>query len=239
MVSNENHIAIILARGGSKRIPKKNIVELNGKPMIAWTIEAAIQSKQFERVLVSTDSLEISDVAKQFGAEVPFLRQSAADDITPSSEATLYALAQAEAHWGKSFTTVTQLMANCPLRDQNDIRNSFSAFIDAGRSSQISCFKFGWMNPWWALQKGADDHFEQLFPDAMTKRSQDLPDLYCPTGAIWISETDILRKQKTFYSNEHKFEELSWVSALDIDDYSDLEMAKACFKVKYDQSGQN
>ena len=71
----------------------------------------------------------------------------------------------------------------------------------------------------------------------MTKRSQDLPDLYCPTGAIWISETNILRKQKTFYSNEHKFEELSWVSALDIDDYSDLEMAKACFKVKYDQSG--
>ena len=235
MVNSENHIAIILARGGSKRIPQKNIIELNGKPMIAWTIEAAIESRQFERVLVSTDSPDISNVAKKFGAEVPFLRNAAADDITPSSEATLYALDQAEKYWEKSFSTVTQLMANCPLRDHNDIINSFSAFIDADRSSQISCFKFGWMNPWWALKKQEDGQFEQLFPNALSKRSQDLPDLYCPTGAVWISKTDILRKQKTFYSNEHKFEELNWVSALDIDDYNDLEMAKACFKIKWDQ----
>ena len=80
-----NGIAIIPARGGSKRIPKKNIIDFNGKPMIAWTIKAALESKLFSKVLVSTDSEEIAEISQKYGADVPFLRRSFSDDITPVS----------------------------------------------------------------------------------------------------------------------------------------------------------
>ncbi|NDA72499.1 MAG: hypothetical protein EBX69_03485, partial [Betaproteobacteria bacterium] len=96
----KNRIAIIPARGGSKRLPRKNIMAFNGKPMITWTIEAALKSEMFSKVLVSTDDDEIRQVSIEAGAEVPFLRQVAFDDHATSSEATLAALYQAEQHWG-------------------------------------------------------------------------------------------------------------------------------------------
>ena len=145
-------IAIILARGGSKRLPRKNVLEIGGKPMVAWTIEAALQSGSFDRVLLSTDDPTIADIGRLHGAEVPFLRQTAADDMTPSSEATLAALAQAEAHWSERYALVAQLMANCPLRNSNNVRDAVSNFRASTASAQISCFKFGWMNPWWAVK---------------------------------------------------------------------------------------
>ena len=146
------HIAIILARGGSKRLPGKNILDFHGKPMLAWTIEAALQSAQYKHVLVSTDDSEIAAIARSFGAQVPFLRDSAADDITPSSEATLAALGQAEQHWGEQFDVVSQLMANCPLRDAEDITAAVQNFINQSAESQICSFRFGWMNPWCIAQ---------------------------------------------------------------------------------------
>jgi len=84
-----SRVAIIPARGGSKRIEKKNIINFCGKPMIAWTIEAAKKSEMFERVVVSTDDQEIAEVARQCGASVPFLRKQYADDISPVSLATI------------------------------------------------------------------------------------------------------------------------------------------------------
>lgn len=229
MVKN---IAVILARGGSKRLPRKNILEVNNKPMIAWTIIAAIQSEKFHRVLVSTDDPEIAEIAKRYGADVPFLRVTAADDITPSSEATLVALEQAELYWNESYDVVTQLMSNCPLRNKEDIEHATDNFFHNNIDSQISCFRFGWMNPWWAAELNEEKEPSHAFPEAMKKRSQDLPPLYCPTGAIWIAKTSILRTAKTFYGGKYIFHPLNWISALDIDDEDDLEMAKACFLLK-------
>ncbi|MDC0309184.1 acylneuraminate cytidylyltransferase family protein [bacterium] len=226
------HIAIILARGGSKRLPRKNILDFHGKPMIAWTIEAALQSAQYDHVLVSTDDPEIAEIARSFGAEVPFLRDAAADDITPSSEATLAALRQAEQHWGEQFDAVSQLMANCPLRDAEDITAAVQNFINQGAESQICSFRFGWMNPWWAAKLGEQGRPDYLFPEARVTRSQDLPPLYCPSGAIWIARGSVFKSAKTFYSPNHIFRSLSWISAMDIDDAEDLEMAKACFLLK-------
>lgn len=226
------HIAIILARGGSKRLPRKNILDFHGKPMLAWSVEGALQSGQFDQVLVSTDDPEIADIARSFGAAVPFLRDSAADDLTPSSEATLAALRQAEQHWGERFDFVSQLMANCPLRDAADITAAVQNFIKRDAESQISCFRFGWMNPWWAAkldERGTPDY---LFPKARIVRSQDLPPLYCPSGAIWVARASALKSAKTYYVPSHLFHELSWMSAMDIDDAEDLEMAKACFLSK-------
>jgi len=227
-----SHIAIILARGGSKRLPHKNILDFYGKPMLAWTVEAALQSGQFDRVLVSTDDPEIAEIGRAFGADVPFLRNAAHDDVATSSQATLAALNQAEDFWGCRFDVVTQLMANCPLRDSEDIIRAVKNFDHDHHPSQISCFRFGWMNPWWAVKLDAQGLPNYLFPEARSARSQDLPPLFCPSGAIWIARTQTLISEKTFYVPGHTLYPLSWVSAMDIDDAEDMEMAKACFLIK-------
>lgn len=228
----KKHIAIILARGGSKRLPRKNILEFHGKPMLAWSIEAALQSGQYEHVLVSSDDPEIAEVARAFGGEAPFLRDAAADDIAPSSQATLAALVQAERYWGEEYHAVSQLMANCPLRDADDIRSAVRNFTASGADAQICSFRYGWMNPWWAAKLDEGGRPDYLFPEARMARSQDLPPLYCPSGAIWIARAPVLKSAGTFYAPNHVFHPLNWVSAMDIDDAEDLEMARACFMVK-------
>lgn len=219
------HIAIILARGGSKRLPRKNITPIQGMPMVAWTILAAIKSKQFDRVLVSTDDLEIAKIGLQYGADVPFLRDSFYDDNATAAEATLAALEQAENHWGESYDYVSQLMANCPLRDHHVISRAVTNFKSGNADSQISCFKFGWMNPWWAVTLNEVGQPSPLFVKEITMRSQDLPKLFCPTGAIWVAKTSPLKIHKTFYLQNSIFFPMDWVSAIDVDDIEDLEMA--------------
>ena len=225
-------IAVILARGGSKRIPKKNIIKFKDKPLIAWTIDAAISSNLFTKVLVSTDSNEIAKVSANYGAEVPFLRDSANDDFSSASQATCRAVEQAEEYWGTKFNIVVQLMANCPLRSSKEVKDSMKNFIEKKAKSQISCFKFCWMNPWWAIKIKKDGRSEKLFPEASTKRSQDMPDLFCPTGAIWIAKRSNLMSSRNFYIKDTTYYPINWISAVDIDNYEDLEMANLCYDLK-------
>lgn len=229
LVKTRGAIAIIPARGGSKRLPKKNILDFFGRPMIAWTIQAALESECFDRVLVSTDAPQIAKVAKHWGAEVPFLRQTAADDYTPVSEATITALNQARAYWQEDYETVVQLMPNCPLRSAKDIQMALAAFAASAANFQISCFRFGWMNPWWSVTLTDDRQPQPQFPEAQMQRSQDLPPLYCPTGAIWIAHAIALRQAASFYGPGHQFHPISWTSAVDIDDAEDLEFARAVY----------
>lgn len=226
-------IAIIPARGGSKRIPKKNIIEFHGKPMIAWTIEAALKSKYITRVIVSTDDQEIAEVSIKYGAEVPFLREQNADDHSPISLATIHCLDQLNKNQNLVEETVVQLMANCPIRNSSDIDESIENFLSKGNSFQISSFSYGWMNPWWAHIVDNQGKCKPLFdPNETQKRSQDLPELECPTGAIWIANIKELKKFGSFYGENYSFYRLNWKSALDIDNYEDLEMAQAVFSIK-------
>ena len=227
-------IAIIPARGGSKRIPRKNIIDFDGKPMIVWTIEAALKSKWFDHVLVSTDSEEIAEVSIMAGAFVPFLRQENADDAASSSAATVSALKQAELYWHKRFDEVAQLMPNCPLRDAEHIRAAMDNFQVKSIDFQISCFRFGWMNPWWAVKLDEEREPTQLFPDAMSKRSQDLEHLYCPTGAIWIAGRDALLEAGTFYGPDHRYFPMDWMGAVDIDDMDDYRMALTLARMSHE-----
>lgn len=224
-------LIIIPARGGSKRIPRKNIVDFNGKPMIAWTIEAAIKSDivfdSSKDIVVSTDNEEIADMSKAFGASVPFLRNKYNDDLSTISQATLYTIKEIENRCKREYDTVIQLMANCPLRSQVDIRKAYENFERTNAKFQISCFKYSWMNPWWACKLKEDQSPEFIFPEALKKRSQDLENLYCPTGAIWIADIKNLKEEKTFYGKNLKFFPMAWTSAVDIDDYDDLKMAKS------------
>ncbi|WPY99713.1 acylneuraminate cytidylyltransferase family protein [Christiangramia sp. OXR-203] len=225
-------IAVIPARGGSKRIPKKNIIEICGKPMLAWTIEAALQSKYIDEVLLSTDDEEIAEVGRKFGAKVPFLRDTNADDHSPISLATIRAVSQWEEGGHGEPEIVIQLMANCPIRDSEDIDAAIENFVDKGIQYQISCFKYGWMNPWWAHKLESKGKATPVFKnEERIKRSQDQPDLYCPTGAIWIANRESLLHANSFYGPEYSFYPMHWIKAIDIDEYEDLEMAEYFLKL--------
>ena len=220
-------IAIIPARLGSKRIPKKNITDFKGLPMIAWTIKAALDSGIFHKVVVSTDSDEIAKTSIEYGAEVPFLRLVANDDISPVSDATHASLLQAEEYWNIKYSTVVQLMANCPFRTSEDIINFVDEFKNKKLSFLISRFKFRYMNPWCAFKINNTNHKWIHNDDIVFKRSQDQEPLYCPTGAIWIANRDSFIKQKTFYGSGYKFKEINFQSAIDIDSMSDLDFASS------------
>ena len=219
-------LAVIPARGGSKRIPRKNIREMAGRPLIAYTIEAALASGVFERVVVSTDDEEIARIGTACGAEVPFLRAaSLADDITPVSAATADALGRLDPD-GATFSDVAQLMANCPLRTAADVRASHAAFLASGAPAQISVTPYGWQNPWWALTRDAAGRIQPIFADRLKERSQDLPVLFCPTGAIWWASADVLRTQRTYHVEGRTAWEVPWDRAIDIDTEDDWRLAE-------------
>jgi len=227
-------IAIIPARAGSKRLPHKNILDISGKPMICWTIEAAQKSGIFSDILVSTDGETIADLSKKAGASAPFLRNGKdADDYTPVSIATVNALIEMEKYTSIKYDIVVQLMPNCPCRTHADIIEAYNGFLQAGIDFQISVFKFGWMNPWWALKKNNQTgSISRLFPETYDKRSQDLEELFCPTGAIWIAKASALKSEKTFYGSNFRIFPINWQSAVDIDEDEDFKMAQAVFYLR-------
>lgn len=234
MENNMNKIiAIIPARKGSKRLPNKNILSLAGKPMIAWTIEAARKSKIFSEILVSTDSEEIAMISREFGASVPFLRKPRfADDYIPASLATWDALLKIEKYKAEKFDVAVQLMPNCPCRTALDIVNSYKHFLASEANFQVSVFRFGWMNPWWAMKIDKNLRPKPIFPKALSRRSQDLAELFCPTGAIWIAKVSPFKKEKTFYGKGYKVYPLNWKSAIDIDTKDDFSMVEEIFPLQ-------
>lgn len=218
-------VAIIPARGGSKRVPRKNVRAMHGKPLIAYTIDAALRSGLFARVLVSTDCPEIAGISRQVGAEVPFLRDAGlSDDVTPVSAATADMLRRVDPDV-RLFTHVCQLMPNCPLRDAADLRDSHRQFVATGARAQISVVRYGWQNPWWAMRRDGGFALEPLFPAAQKSRSQDLPELFCPTGAVWWGAASVLRSEGTFHVPGRTGWEISWQHGLDIDTQDDWDMA--------------
>jgi pseudaminic acid cytidylyltransferase len=224
-------IAIIPARGGSKRIPSKNIRLFAGRPILAYTIDAAQDSGLFEHVVVSTDSEEIAEVAKAHGADVPFLRDSClADDMTPVSAATADCLMRMDPS-GQRFEFVAQLMPTCPLRASSDVKDSFRQFQETRAESQISIVRYGWQNPWWALRYTEQHKLQPLFKEQLAARSQDLQDLYCPTGAIWWARTTTLRASKTFHLEQRTGWEIPWQRGIDIDTPDDWALAELLLKL--------
>jgi CMP-N-acetylneuraminic acid synthetase len=178
-------LAVIPARAGSKRVPNKNIRPLGGRPLLAYTVAAAVDSGLFAEVIVSTDSEAIADAARAAGAQVPFLRPAElADDHTPVSLATWDALQRRDPD-GELFAAVAQLMPNCPLRTATDVRASHEAFAGSGAGVQISVCRYGWLNPWWAMTLEPGNVLAPLLEEEFARRSQDQPDLVCPTGAVW------------------------------------------------------
>lgn len=233
--NSTSKIAIIPARGGSKRIPKKNIIEFFGKPMIAHTIEAILKSGVFDYVMVSTDDEEIARIAKEYGAEVPFLRDEHYDDYSTVSDVVFTTLKKLQSDCNLTFGEVAMIMANCPLKTSEDIKGAYESFENSNAAFQLSCVDYGWLNPWWAHKLDESGKAEKVFEDTF-KRSQDLDSLYCPTGVIWLAKVADFLIHKTFYGPDYKFFPMNWKSSVDIDNYEDLEMAEMLFKMRESKS---
>jgi N-acylneuraminate cytidylyltransferase len=218
-------LAVIPARGGSKRIPGKNLVDLGGQPLLAYTVRAAVDSGLFARVIVSTDSEEIAAVAESLGAEAPFLREPGlSDDFVPVSAATVDALERVDPG-ADAVAGVCQLMPNCPLRTAADVVASCEQFEATGGEAQISVVRYGWQNPWWAMRRSEEYVLDPLFPEAHSARSQDLDELYCPTGAVWWAQAGALRREGTFHMPGRTGWEIAWQHGVDIDTPDDLDLA--------------
>ena len=224
--AQSTRLAVIPARGGSQRMPDKNIRPLLGRPLISYTVLAAIESGLFDRVVVSTDDRRIAAVARDHGAEVPFVRGAElADSSTPSSLVTLDALRRLDPD-GRTVECVAQLLPTSPLRTAQDVRDSFESFRDGDSPSQISLTRYALWNPWWARRIHSDRTLSELHPEASVARSQDLADIACPTGAIWWARAPALRQAGTFYTPGHTGWMLSWDHAVDIDTEEDWQIAE-------------
>lgn len=219
-------LAVIPARGGSKRLPRKNIVEFGGRPLLAWSVEAALSSALFDRVIVSTDDPDIADAARAAGADVPFVRELHADDHSNVSDVTVHALRVLQAE-GAQFDVVAMLQPTCPLRSAAHVRSSWDAFERSGAGFQVSCYETKWINPWWAFQRNEDGTARFLHPEMVGVRSQDQPRTYALTGAICLARVPDIMSSGTFYGPDVRFEPIPWSAAVDIDDADDLTFARA------------
>lgn len=224
-----NAIAVIPARGGSKRLPGKNIMDFMGQPMIGHTIAAAQQSGLFKRILVSTDSPEIAKIALDLGADVPFLREKYSDDLAPVSQATCASVKQAISYFDEHYDIVAQLMPNCPIRNAHNIAMLMNQFTNTNAPYVISAFKYGFMNPRWAVTLDSYGHPTHIHDVAVNSRSQEQPELFCASGAVWIGLWSQLEKEETFFGNGHIYHPIPWENALDIDDNDDLRLARAVY----------
>ena len=223
------NICLIPARGGSKRIPKKNIASFHGKPMIAYTIEAAARSGLFgKNIYVSSDSDEILKIAKKYGAQTIKRPANISGDKAGLETAVLHLL---DAVGPGKFDNVCMLMPNCPLRNAADVKASYKEFVKSRASCLMSVVTYGWLYPFWTLQE--KNGALKMFPDKKYFiDSKLLPqDIYCPTGAVrWVRAKDF-RKNKTFYGKDLAKYIIPFERSADIDTYEDLALAKQLYKL--------
>ena len=218
------NLAVIPARSGSKRIKDKNIYNFKGKPLLAWTVESAVKSGVFDKVMVSTDSEKYAQIAKEYGAWVPFLRDSAFDDFATIADVINLTVKKLENEYGEKFDNVCSLQVTCPLCNDTIIKETYEDFLSNGSTTTATCSEFNFMNPWWAFKMTDDKQAEFLLSSPQKSRSQDNPPLYCPNGAV------IINKIKFEGAPVVKYHPVDWKYGVDIDTYEDIEMAEVLFE---------
>ncbi len=191
-------LAIIPARGGSKRIPRKNVKKFCGKPMIAWSIEAALASGCFDRVIVSTDDLEIADTAQQYGAEVPFVRPAElSDDYAGTVPVIKHAIEWLVGH-GETPRLVCCLYATAPFVSAADISAGLQQLEeqDAAYAFSVTSYAFPIQR---AIKITADDHVEMFAPEYFNTRSQDLEEAYHDAGQFYWGTAEAWLTEKMIF----------------------------------------
>jgi CMP-N,N'-diacetyllegionaminic acid synthase len=222
-------LALITARGGSKRLPGKNIKVLGSKPLIVWSIESAKGIRDICDVLVSTDDIEIAQVAEKAGAFVPWLRpEELATDTATSVDVCIHALDWYEKKRGK-VDGLLLLQPTSPFRTSQTIRRGIELFVSNHKRSVISVSKAA-SHPWWCF-KIKDLQMLPFIEDVKTGvRSQDLPPAFVTNGALYLVAPEKLRKTRSFLNEDNMpLEMLSAEECIDIDTEWDWKIAEMIF----------
>ncbi|NML46874.1 acylneuraminate cytidylyltransferase family protein [Ramlibacter sp. G-1-2-2] len=228
MIAGRSVLALIPARGGSKRLPRKNLLPLGGVPLIGWSIRNALALPEVDQVLVSTDDAEIADTARELGADVPWLRPAElATDTASSNDAILHALDQCAAA-GRPHDVLLLLQPTSPFRDPAQLAEAL-ALCASLNGAPVVGFAPARSNPAWCFTRQADGKVRPVLDaDGTRKRSQDLPEVLEISGNFYAIGVDVFRRERSFFTPETR----ALVSeqrelALDIDDAFDWLVAEA------------
>lgn len=223
MINNKKVISIILARGGSKRLPNKNILSFVGKPLISWTIEAAKQSQYVDRIILSTDSKEIAEVAKIYGVDVPFMRpKKYATDIASSESVVLHVLHWIQENEGKQYDYVILLQPTSPLRTSRHIDEAVEKVLKNANADTLVSVTLMKKNPYWLQKIDKEGFLHGVF----VKKEKKSEDLYLPNGALFIAETKRFLKQQRFYTKKTIAYIMESEVSIDIDEEANFLVAE-------------
>lgn len=221
-------IAIITARGGSKRIPKKNIREFCGKPIIAYSIQAAIESELFETVMVSTDSEEIAETARSFGAEIPFLRsEKNADDYANTTDVLLEVLREYQ-RLGKQFGEFCCIYPTAPFVTAKKLRDSYCLLSGPKVCNVVSMTRFSFPPQRGMVKEG--DYVTPAYPAYIRARSQDLTEILHDCGQFYWCKTEAFLKNQDILFHKTVPFMIPEPEVQDIDQESDWELAELKYR---------
>lgn len=226
MYNNKSFLAIIPARSGSKGIKDKNIINLKGKPLIAYTIETAKESQIFDEIMVSTDSLKIAEISKSFGAKVPFLRpKELATDNAKSLDVILHAL-NYYINKNIEFDYFVLLQPTSPLRNSKDIKDAVNLLFERNANSVVSVCETE-HSPLWSNTLPEDLSLANFIKQEVKNiPRQELPKYYRVNGAIYISQVDFFIREKDFYGEKSYAYIMPPERSIDIDNLVDLKLAE-------------
>ncbi len=224
-----NNVAIIPARGGSKRIPRKNIRDFLGKPIIAYSIEAALQSGLFDEVMVSTDDEEIMKVALQFGAMTPYLRSDKnSDDFSTTSDVICEVLDEYK-NSGRSFNYACCIYPTAPFITAEKLLDGFHKIIDEKRKSVFPVVPFTYP-VWRGLKKTKNGSIDMVWPEHVNSRSQDLEEIYHDAGQWYWFQVEAFQKEKKLFTDNSAPVILSPIEVQDIDSINDWVIAEIKYR---------
>jgi len=227
-----NIVAIIPARGGSKGIPRKNIKEVCGKPLIAHIVETALKVRELDRVIVSTEDKEIAEIAQKWGAEVPFLRpKELARDETPTLPVLQHAVKYLEEMENYRPDIVVLLYATSPLLRAERVSEAIKMLKNGGFDSVLSVVED--MGHYW-IEKGGK--YERLYPKVVKNRQFTKP-LFKENGAIYVYKKDILMKEDKIDGGKRGLLIMQKEESIDIDEPIDFEIAE--FLMRRGEYGKN
>lgn len=222
-------LAMITARGGSKRIPRKNIKEFCGKPIIAYSIQAALASGAFDKVMVSTDDEEIATIAKQFGAEVPFYRsEKTSNDFATTADVILEVIEEYE-NRGEHFDMVCCIYPTAPFLTSERLSESVAKLENSDADTLLPVVAFSYPVQRALIVRDGRLVFE--YPQYMDSRSQDLEKHFHDVGQFYVLKTEAFKENKKLMLGNILPYEISEMEVQDIDNQTDWEIAEMKYRI--------
>ena len=229
---NKKRIAIITARGGSKRIPKKNIRLFCGKPILTYSIRAALDAGIFDKVMVSTDSEEIAQIAREAGADVPFMRSDATSgDYATTAEVLLEVLAEYEKQ-GESFDTVCCIYPTAPFVTEQKLRDGIALLEERDVDSVVPVVRYSYPPQRAFVQK--DGYTVLKFPEYLGARSQDLEPFFHDCGQFYCMQVKNFKEKKQIFTDRMLSIDMPETEVQDIDNETDWKLAELKYQMMND-----